>query len=124
MASYAPCFSAFLLPFGGPSFAPDGFYCMTFGDVSANLLESYRNAQADRPDFAMLADEAEKSPLGADGLRLATANPGAIAGGGRGGLEPGAAADLIRFRWQAGAETLDLVETVAGGVTVMGQAED
>jgi N-acetylglucosamine-6-phosphate deacetylase len=60
----------------------------------------------------------------ADGLRLATANPGAIAGGGRGGLEPGAAADLIRFRWQAGAETLDLVETVAGGVTVMGQAED
>lgn len=50
----------------------------------------------------------------ADGIRLATANPGRFAGG-RGKLEVGAAADLIRFNWQPGAAELGIVEVFLGG---------
>lgn len=59
-----------------------------------------------------------------DGLRMATGNPGAIAGEGRGRLEVGGRADVIRFDWQAGDTRLRLREVIAGGVTVAGAAED
>lgn len=60
----------------------------------------------------------------ADALRLATANPGAIVGDGRGELTVGAPADLIRFTWQPGDSRLHLREVIAGGVTVSGKVED
>lgn len=59
-----------------------------------------------------------------DGLRLATINPGAIAGDGRGKLEIGGRANIIRFDWQPGDTRLRLREVIASGVTVTGVAED
>jgi N-acetylglucosamine-6-phosphate deacetylase len=50
----------------------------------------------------------------ADGLRLATANPGRFAGG-RGVLRPGGPADLITFAWRPGDTTLDVREVVVAG---------
>jgi N-acetylglucosamine-6-phosphate deacetylase len=50
----------------------------------------------------------------ADALRLATANPGALAGG-RGRLEVGARADLIRFRHAPGAPALEVVQSFVAG---------
>lgn len=50
-------------------------------------------------------------------LPLATRNPGRFAGG-RGVLEVGAPADLFRFRWQPGAEKLDLVDVFLAGERV------
>lgn len=49
-----------------------------------------------------------------DAVRLATGNPARIAGRG-GSLEPGAPADIIRFRWEPGAATLALDTVLAGG---------
>ncbi len=53
----------------------------------------------------------------AEALRLATVNPGRFVSG-RGRLEPGAPADLIRFDWEPGATALRIVETIAGGERV------
>jgi N-acetylglucosamine-6-phosphate deacetylase len=50
----------------------------------------------------------------ADGLRLATANPGKFVGG-RGRLEVGEAADLIRFAWQQGDTQLHIESTFSMG---------
>ncbi|HTM77036.1 MAG TPA: amidohydrolase family protein [Devosia sp.] len=50
----------------------------------------------------------------ADGLRLATANPGKFVGG-RGRLKVGAAADLIRFAWQQGDTQLHIESTFSMG---------
>jgi N-acetylglucosamine-6-phosphate deacetylase len=53
----------------------------------------------------------------AEALRLATANPGRFAGG-RGRLEPGAPADLIRFAWAPGAPTLEIETVLVAGEEV------
>jgi N-acetylglucosamine-6-phosphate deacetylase len=53
----------------------------------------------------------------ADALRLATRNPGAFAGG-RGRLEIGARADLIRFRFSPGDPSLEVVQSFVAGVEV------
>lgn len=50
----------------------------------------------------------------ADALRLATRNPGAFAGG-RGQLEAGARADLLRFRFAAGDPVLTVTDTFVAG---------
>ena len=54
----------------------------------------------------------------ADGLRLATANPGRFAGG-RGVLRVGAPADLITFGWRPGDATLDVRTVVVAGRAVL-----
>lgn len=51
----------------------------------------------------------------ADGLRLATVNPGKFAGG-RGRLEVGQPADLIRFAWQPGDRKLQIRQVLVTGV--------
>jgi N-acetylglucosamine-6-phosphate deacetylase len=51
-------------------------------------------------------------------LRLATANPGRLAGG-RGVLRSGAPADLITFAWQPGDRTLAIRTVVANGAVVV-----
>ncbi len=50
----------------------------------------------------------------AEALRLATSNPGALAGG-RGRLEPGARADLIRFTYAPDAPALKIVQSFVAG---------
>lgn len=50
----------------------------------------------------------------ADALSMASRNPGRFAAG-RGRLEPGAPADLIRFAWQPGDRTLHIETTLIGG---------
>ena len=54
----------------------------------------------------------------ADAVRMATLNPGRFAGGRRGTLRPGAPADLVRFRWQPGDETLHVEAVLVAGVRV------
>ena len=56
--------------FQGPGFAPEIVYQMVFGDVSANLLEAFRNSLPDCPDFEDLDAAAAEIPPGADGLGL------------------------------------------------------
>ncbi len=73
-------------------------------------------AGASRPlkdDVAIAAIMADLSL--ADALRLATRNPGRFVGG-RGVLEPGAAADVIAFDWAPGDRTLRLRETYLAGM--------
>jgi N-acetylglucosamine-6-phosphate deacetylase len=50
----------------------------------------------------------------ADGLMLATVNPGRFVGG-RGRIAVGEAADLILFDWEQGAASLDIRETYVAG---------
>ena len=56
--------------FQGPGFDEGIFFRMVFGDVSANLLERYRNSLSDKPSFDELTQAASKVPAGAEGLRL------------------------------------------------------
>jgi xylulokinase len=56
--------------FQGPSFAEGIYYEMAFSELSAGLLERYRNALPDRPSFAELDAWASAVPAGAEGLRL------------------------------------------------------
>lgn len=56
--------------FQGPTFDPNLYYRMVFGNTSANLLEWYRNRLPDRPEFAELDRLAAQVPPGADGLRV------------------------------------------------------
>ena len=60
--------------FRGPSFAEGIYYEMVFSELSAGLLERYRNTLPDRPSFAELDTLASAVPAGAEGLRL---QPGA-----------------------------------------------
>lgn len=60
-----------------------------------------------------IASEMAGLPL-ADTLLLATANPGRFVGG-RGRLEVGARADLVRFEWSEGERELYIRETWVGG---------
>jgi N-acetylglucosamine-6-phosphate deacetylase len=55
-------------------------------------------------------------PLG-EALRLASSNPGAFAGG-RGRLEPGARADLVRFRFEPGQPALQMLQSFVAGEEV------
>jgi N-acetylglucosamine-6-phosphate deacetylase len=50
----------------------------------------------------------------ADGLMLATVNPGRFVGG-RGRLAVGESADLILFDWEQGAASLTIRETYVAG---------
>jgi xylulokinase len=56
--------------FQGPAFSQGLYWQMTFGDVSANYLQWYRDQLPDRPDFEQLTALAESISLGAEGLRL------------------------------------------------------
>ena len=58
--------------FQGPAFRPGLYWCMAFGDVSANYLQWYRDQLPDRPDFDQLTALAAPIAPGADGLRLRT----------------------------------------------------
>ena len=49
-----------------------------------------------------------------DAVQMATTNPGRFVGG-RGALEVGAVADLVRFHWQQGEATLQIDEVVLRG---------
>lgn len=59
-----------LTAYQGPAFDPGLYYQMTFGSISANLLEALRNHEAPQLDYPDLTAEAEKIPPGADGLRI------------------------------------------------------
>jgi xylulokinase len=56
--------------FQGPGFSAGIIFQMVFGDISANVLEAYRNSLPDRPDFETLVREAADVPSGAEGVRL------------------------------------------------------
>jgi xylulokinase len=56
--------------FQGPSFAEGMYYEMVFSELSAGILERYRNGLPDRPSFADLDQLAATVPAGAEGLRL------------------------------------------------------
>jgi xylulokinase len=58
--------------FQGPAFREGLYWRMSFGDVSANYLEWYRNQLPDRPDFEQLSALAGQSEPGAVGLKLQT----------------------------------------------------
>ncbi len=65
-------FSAQLGPgvFQGPAFQEGLYWQMAFGDISANLLQWYRDQLPDRPEFEQLTTLAEPIEPGAEGLRL------------------------------------------------------
>lgn len=50
--------------FWGPSAIPGRYYQMIFGDVSANLLEAFRNALPEPVDFDVLGEEAANAASG------------------------------------------------------------
>ncbi|MEX0745537.1 MAG: FGGY-family carbohydrate kinase [Phycisphaeraceae bacterium] len=56
--------------FQGPAWCEGRWWRMCFGFVSANLLEALREAEPDRPSFAVLEAEAAAVPHGSAGLRL------------------------------------------------------
>ncbi|TNM63788.1 N-acetylglucosamine-6-phosphate deacetylase [Aliirhizobium smilacinae] len=75
-------------------------------------------AGASLPLSANVAIAAEMAGISlADALRLATQNPGRFVGG-RGGLEVGARADLIRFDWSEGQREIAVRETWVHGEKV------
>jgi xylulokinase len=56
--------------FQGPSFAEGVYYEMVFSELSAGVLERYRNGLPGRPAFEELGDMAAAVPPGAEGLKL------------------------------------------------------
>ena len=62
--------------FRGPSFAEGIYYEMVFSELSAGVLERYRNSLSDRPSFPELDTLAANVPAGAEGLRLHPDAPG------------------------------------------------
>jgi sugar (pentulose or hexulose) kinase len=50
--------------FWGPSATPGRYYQMIFGDVSANLLEAFRNALPNAVGFEVLGEEAANATSG------------------------------------------------------------
>lgn len=66
-----------------------------------------------------VAQVANLGPLSlAAALSLATASPGRVAGGARGTLVVGAPADLVRFRWSPGQQTLEIDDVLVAGAPV------
>lgn len=105
---------------------PPGRYTSPIGGA-VDVIENGRINVAGTPYLAgagstldvdvAIAAQMTGLPL-AEILPLATRNPGQFVGG-RGLLEPGAAADLIRFRWQPGDAILDLAEVFLAGERVL-----
>ena len=101
---------------------PPGIYDQPIGgrvevgrDGRLGVLGTPYLAGASRPlkqDVALAIDMAGLTL--AEGLQLATANPGRLVGG-RGRLTVGEAADLILFDWQPGATELAIRETCVAG---------
>lgn len=60
----------------GPAFEPGLFFQMVCGNISANVLEAYRNSLPDQPSYEVLTDEASRVPPSADGLRLDVSTAG------------------------------------------------
>jgi xylulokinase len=56
----------------GPSFREGIYWRMTFGEISANCLQWFREQLPDRPEFDRLVALAEAIEPGAEGLRLNT----------------------------------------------------
>lgn len=54
----------------GPTWTADRFYRMSFGSISANLLEWYCQGSSDHPSYAALDALAAVAPAGAGGLTL------------------------------------------------------
>ena len=54
----------------GPAFREGWYWKMMVAERGASLLEAFRNAQPDRPEFPVLDAEAASTPPGAEGLRL------------------------------------------------------
>jgi xylulokinase len=54
----------------GPAFRAGRYWRMTFGEVSANYLQWFRDELPDRPDFDQLVSLAEAVEPGASGLKL------------------------------------------------------
>lgn len=104
---------------------PPGLYEEAIGG-SVEVSEQGRISVAGTPYLAgaslplsanvAIAAEMAGIPL-ADALRLATQNPGRFLGG-RGRLEVGARADLIRFEWSAGDREIAVCETWVHGEKV------
>ena len=55
----------------------------------------------------------------ADAVQMATANPANCLGLGRGTTQVGASADLLLFRWEPGASTLQVVDVLVRGVSMV-----
>ena len=101
---------------------PPGIYDQAIGgrvevgaDGRLSVMGTPYLAGASRPlkeDVALAIRMAELSL--ADGLRLATINPGKFVGH-RGRLAVGEAADLILFDWHPGAATLEIRQTYVAG---------
>jgi xylulokinase len=56
--------------FTGPAFHEGLYWRMVFGDVSANILQWYRDLLRDKPEFDQLSDLAAAVPAGSEGLTL------------------------------------------------------
>lgn len=56
--------------FQGPGWSGERFYRMSFGSVSANILEWYQQGLADKPGYAELDIEAAAAAAGAGGISL------------------------------------------------------
>ncbi len=101
---------------------PPGIYAQAIGgcvEVSAEgrigVAGTPYLAGASLPLSANVAIAADMAGLSlADALMLATVNPGRFIGG-RGRLEVGARADLIRFEWAPGQRTIEVRETWVSG---------
>ncbi len=61
--------------FQGPTFAAGQYFQMIFGDISAGILEKFRDSLNDRPSFEELDALAECTPSGCDGLKLHPDSP-------------------------------------------------
>lgn len=61
--------------FQGPAPAQGQYWCMTFGEVSANYLQWYRDLLPDHPDFDALTALAAALEPGASGLTLIPTSP-------------------------------------------------
>jgi N-acetylglucosamine-6-phosphate deacetylase len=105
---------------------PPGRYEQAIGgtvDVSADgrvgIADTPYLAGAGLPLIADVAIAAEMTGLSlGDALKLATINPGRFAVG-RGRLEVGARADILRFEWAPGARSLTVAEVWIGGNKVV-----
>ncbi len=61
--------------FQGPSFAPDCYYRMVFGNTAANLIEALRLQQDDNPTYEQLMAEAANVPPGCNELLAVGLDP-------------------------------------------------